>query len=598
MKWMDYFRLRRSIFAKFTVSFIVVGLIPLLALSYFSLNTFSNHMERYTVNQFDQMLLFAGRNVDNLYIKYNNISKLMYSYGVDGKYGQLGEAIAAQRGSDDNRLYFVIEDFLKTVLYTDRHLQSVYYIYSNGSVQPMNKEQKVFNFQASFPEKHWMEPLQSDPRSLAFIPTHEDNYYSGSNDLVMTFGRALIDINAPNLDGRAVGTLFLDVGVSALDDIFSQMVLGSKDHIYLIDNEGTIIYSNRKDLISSTYVWSSSDEYVPLSQSLENSGWRLVGELYKVEMLEKVSQILSTIFVVIGLCIISLVTVAIFFSNRFSNPIRLITRQMAKVESGNFDIQVSIRNNDELGLLGRGFNKMVDRLKNYIDEVYVAQIKQKQAELHALKSQIRPHYLYNTLEVIRMSAVSNDDHEVGDMILSLSHQLKYVLDYGQETVPLIEEKTNIEQYFRLMEYRYGEHRLAMEFRFDAGLLKCSIPKLSIQPMVENAIYHGIMPKAGKGTVRVTVQSIGEDYLSVIVDDDGVGMSEETLEELRGKLRGPHIGESSSGGIGLKNVHDRVAALYGPEFGLEMESKQFIGTTVRMVIPLTKEVGMNDEGDIS
>ena len=164
-----------------------------------------------------------------------------------------------------------------------------------------------------------------------------------------------------------------------------------------------------------------------------------------------------------GLCIVSLILVAIWFSRRFSKPIRSITSEMAKVESGNFDTQVTVQTADELGLLSRGFNKMVVRLQSYIDEVYVAQIKQKHAELNALKSQIRPHYLYNTLEVIRMSAVANDDNEVGDMILSLSHQLKYVLDYGQETVALQEEKTNIEQYFRLMELRYGEHRLLWIF---------------------------------------------------------------------------------------------------------------------------------------
>ncbi|UJF31421.1 sensor histidine kinase [Paenibacillus hexagrammi] len=231
---------------------------------------------------------------------------------------------------------------------------------------------------------------------------------------------------------------------------------------------------------------------------------------------------------------------------------------------------------------------MTDRLNSYIDEVYVAQIKQKQAELTALKSQIRPHYLYNTLEVIRMSAVANDDEEVADMILSLSQQLKYVLDYGEENVTLLEEKMNIEQYFRLMMLRYGEHRLALDLRMDGELMGCMLPKLSIQPLVENAIYHGIMPKSGKGTIRLTAAKESGRFI-LTVDDDGIGMDGAALEQLRSRLQGSVPSDPSSGGIGLKNVHDRITGLYGQDYGIQVNSTRHIGTSVQMVLPIMKEV---------
>jgi two-component system sensor histidine kinase YesM len=256
---------------------------------------------------------------------------------------------------------------------------------------------------------------------------------------------------------------------------------------------------------------------------------------------------------------------------------------MTKVESGDFDTQVQVRTPDEIGMLARGFNKMTVRLKSYIDEVYVAQIKQKQAELTALKSQIRPHYLYNTLEVIRMSAVANDDDDVADMILALSRQLKYVLDYGEETVSLQDEKANIEQYFKLMELRYGEHRLGMNIRINGELLGCSVPKLSIQPLVENAIYHGIMPKTSKGTIRLTANA-EQDMLIITVDDDGIGMDEDKLELLRARLQGATLQESGNGGIGIKNVHDRITALYGPDYGVHINSTPNIGTSIRLHLP--------------
>jgi two-component system sensor histidine kinase YesM len=118
-------------------------------------------------------------------------------------------------------------------------------------------------------------------------------------------------------------------------------------------------------------------------------------------------------------------------------------KQMKKVESGNLDVRVNIKSKDEVGKLASGFNQMVERLKTFINEAYIAEIKQKQTELNALKSQIRPHYLYNTLEVIRMSAVYNDDNEVADMIQVLSNQMKYVIDYGEEIVTISTELSNL-----------------------------------------------------------------------------------------------------------------------------------------------------------
>ncbi|AFC28901.1 putative HAMP domain-containing sensor [Paenibacillus mucilaginosus 3016] len=588
-------RLRKSIFAKFTLSFILVGLLPLLALSYLSLNTFSGYMERYTVNNYEQMLLYAGRNVDDMYAKYNNISKVMYSYGVEGRYGHLGEAISAQKKTGDYRLASTVDDFLRTVLYTDSYLQNIFFVFPDGTTQRLTKENKSMDFRVSFPAPEWKTELLQDSRNLAFFPSHKQTYHTGTNPPVMTFARNLLDISMAGLQEHIVGTLYMDVGMGAFDEIFGQLALNPKDTVYVLDGSGNVLYSNRSERIGQVYTPAESGEYLRTEREIAGNGWKVVGEIYKEELFRTVTQMMNTVLVVILLCAVSLLIVALLFSRRFSGPIRSITREMTKVESGNFDTRVTVKTDDEIGLLGRGFNKMVVRLQSYIDEVYVAQIKQKQAELSALKSQIRPHYLYNTLEVIRMSAVANDDQEVGDMILSLSHQLKYVLDYGQETVTLLDEKSNIEQYFRLMVYRYGEHRLSLDFRFDAGLLGAAVPKLSIQPLVENAVYHGIMPKSGKGNIRITAELLPGELLCITVDDDGVGMTEETLEKVRSKLGSRTAGEFGS--IGLKNVHDRIQGLYGGNFGIEVSSSRHIGTSIRMTLPYQKEGNADAERHI-
>ncbi|MBD0381478.1 cache domain-containing sensor histidine kinase [Paenibacillus sedimenti] len=588
MKEIRLFRLRKSIFAKFTFSFITVGLIPLLILSFFSLNTFGNYMERYSINNFEQMVIYAGKNIDDFYNKYNNISKLMYSLGQQGRYGQFQELIAEQLSLEDPLLAVTVDNFLQTVVATDIHIRSAAFVFTDGKYQDLSRDGSRIDFRAEYPPQQWRKALSENPKQLVLFPTHKQEYYLESNTLVLTFARNLIDVaGSPGLDGNVVGSLYMDISLGAFDEIFQHLTISQEDGMYVTDQEGRILYSNKPEKIGQIFQATDSEVYHYVSHDMPGSAWHVVGEVNKDKLFDKINQIKSTIAIVIGLCILSLVAVAVWFSNNLSNPIRNIIRHMARVESGAFDTQVQIRSADEIGMLARGFNRMTDRLRSYIDEVYVAQIKQKQAELTALKSQIRPHYLYNTLEVIRMSAVANDDEEVADMILSLSRQLKYVLDYGEETVTLLEEKTNIEQYYRLMELRYGDHRLAMDLRIDGDLLGCLLPKLSIQPLVENAIYHGIMPKSGKGTIRISAEK-DEDRLIITVDDDGVGMEASKLERVRDKLKGQTASEPGSEGIGVKNVHDRISALYGTEYGIELNSTLKIGTSVRMILPYQKE----------
>lgn len=590
-------RLRRSIFAKFALSFIIVGLIPLFAVSYFSLNTFGNYMERYSINNFEQMVMNAGNNVDEFYTKYNNISKLMYSYGQQGGVGQLARHIAPGTSKNDNEVATAVDDLLQTVVATDVHIRSAAFVFPDGSYRDRNRIGGVIDFRVDFPPPAWRMALLEQPNQLVMIPTHRQDYYLNSGTNVLTFARNLIDVvGSAGLDGKVVGSLYMDISLDAFEDIFERLTVDQHDGMYVVDQNGWILFSNKTDRIGQSFHASDSDAYQYVTQDLPNAGWRVIGEVNKDELFRKINGIKGTIALVIALSIVSLIIVAVWFSNNLSNPIRVIIRHMAKVESGDFDTQVPVRSPDEIGMLARGFNKMTDRLKNYIDEVYVAQIKQKQAELTALKSQIRPHYLYNTLEVIRMSAVANDDEEVADMILALSRQLKYVLDYGEETVTLLDEKTNIEQYFKLMELRYGEHRLAMDIRIGVDLLDCKLPKLSIQPLVENAIYHGIMPKISKGTIRISADIV-EDKLVITVDDDGIGMDRDKLEQLKVKLSGNSIGGSAgdvpsnqhdNGGIGVKNVHDRLVALYGPGNGVHLNSTPDIGTSVRLYLPYRRE----------
>ncbi|WP_373232339.1 sensor histidine kinase [Cohnella sp.] len=186
-------------------------------------------------------------------------------------------------------------------------------------------------------------------------------------------------------------------------------------------------------------------------------------------------------------------------------------------------------------------------------------------------------------------ALFKDDSEVADMILSLSNQLKYVIDYGEEWVTIRRELQHLKDYFYIISVRY-ENQIELRCKVaDEVDLDWHILKLSLQPIVENAIQHGLRPKGGKGTVLVTIETNNE-LLNITIYDDGVGIDEETLVKLNDQLN--HAGPAAKG-IGMKNVHEQIRTLCGEEYGLTISSRKHIGTSVRMQLPIRKEMDSND-----
>lgn len=231
---------------------------------------------------------------------------------------------------------------------------------------------------------------------------------------------------------------------------------------------------------------------------------------------------------------------------------------------------------------------MSSALKTYINKSYVAQIKQSEAELTALKSQIYPHFLYNTLEIIRMTALEDQGAEkVPEMIEALSEQIHYLIGPVQDMVPLEKEIDIVGKYVYLLNCRVGG-KVQLTVNAPGGS-KIQIPRLTLQPIVENAYVHGIKPKKGKGCIMIET-AIHEGKLEITVMDNGVGMDEEAVAGIMRLFESDEPGvknEYNWQSIGLKNVHDRIRFLYGEEFGIRITSTPAVGTMVRILLPLQK-----------
>ncbi|QNK59722.1 sensor histidine kinase [Paenibacillus sp. PAMC21692] len=574
-----------SIFVKFSAAFLLVGLIPLIALSIFSLQAFSGHVQQFTINNLKQMSLYLSYNINNFFSDYDEITRLMYT----GRYEGYSPTLSVDQTANVNEFEQInsvpIGAFLRTVLYSDKHIRSVYFVRAlDQKIYYQTKQSKPL-LADKLPIDQWLKPLEERPNYLSIYPTHGEYYYNAPNQKVITFARNLIDISGTlTPDPKVVGSLLIDVDAGVLDSLLQETNLSGDDELYVLDSDNQVYYSSKEaaDGESISVLDRSEDSgYLTFSDEVPYLNGQVFMRVSKNGLFEQLTSTQSTVYIAIIVCSIVLLAMGTWFSKRLAAPIRNVLLHMNKVEMGNLDTHIERYGKDELGRLAFGFNRMVDRLKIFINDAYVAEIKQKQAELSALKSQIRPHYLYNTLEVIRMNAVYNDDEEVADMILSLSNQLKYVIDYGEDWVSVQEELNHLEDYFYIIRVRY-ENRIELRLQIaDEVRRDYPILKLSLQPIVENAIQHGIRPKGGKGSVLVSLEVAGSK-LVVTIYDDGAGIGEDRLLELQQLLA---ESKAPSKNIGMKNVHDRIKTICGEDYGLTINSMEHVGTSVQLLLPI-------------
>jgi two-component system sensor histidine kinase YesM len=581
-----------SVFIKFSGAFIVVGIIPLFALSLFSLQTFTGHVERYTVNNLKQMTMYMSFNLNNTFSQYNEITKLMYTSNVGSALSTLtNQTVHVNEHEQINQT--PIQDFLKTIVNSDLNIRSAFFVREMDGKLYFETKQGTAFLADRLPINEWLIPLREKPTQLAIQLTHPSDYFFNSNTNVFTIGRTLIDISGPvTTNHKVVGSLFIDVDSAVFDEMFNELNLGLNDELYVLDDHDHVYHSNKEELIRTKQIISeqSTDERLVISEPLAFLNGRVILRISKQDLFEQLTTTRTAVYTAVAICALVLIVMGTWFSRRLATPIRGIIKHMTKVESGNLDTQVEKYGNDEIGRLAYGFNRMVERLNVFINEAYIAELGRKQAELNALKSQIRPHYLYNTLEVIRMNAVHNDDEEVADMILSLSNQLKYVLDYGEDWVSIESELAHLQDYFYIIGVRF-ENRIELKVDVAEHVdLQWHILKLSLQPIVENAVQHGIRPKGGKGTVMVTLET-DDHHLLITIYDDGVGIDEDRLRIIHANIHDP---KSSTKSIGLKNVHERIRTVCGDEYGLAINSREHIGTSIRLEYPIRKGEITNDD----
>ena len=269
-----------------------------------------------------------------------------------------------------------------------------------------------------------------------------------------------------------------------------------------------------------------------------------------------------------------------------ARPMENLSRAMEKFKNGDFDQQVPIETNDELGQLANTFNQMMRDTKRLIDKNYVMALREKESELQALEAQINPHFLYNVLDSLYWQAMEDDNEKIAEDILALSKLFRLLLSKGQSQIPVQREIELIASYLQIQKMRFMK-RLNYEINVDPDIMEERISKLTIQPFVENAVVHGLENMEKGGFVRNTGKSEG-DYMRFIVEDDGSGMSQEEIDRVLYSQDTKNYASSRIGGYAIYNIHQRMILQYGENFSLNIRSGINQGTYVDIRIPKTAE----------
>lgn len=364
--------------------------------------------------------------------------------------------------------------------------------------------------------------------------------------------------------------------------VFDSLDIFDNGTLRVVDSDGFILYHRAENDNWIDQSIAANLDKLHFETRLEDTGWTVSFDVDKVKAESSLYVLRGMLVLVIMLCAIAVVWGASRLSNGITRPLSDMMEQMERMERGELKVNIAVDSNDEIGVLAKKFTTMSRSLQSYIDRYYVARMKQGEAELKALKAQISPHYLYNTLEVIRMQAVNEEAPTAAHMIELLGQQMQYALS-DATVISLHGELDLIRSYVALLNFRYNNKiQLDIQEKNFGGF---EIPKLSLQPLVENSYKHGLKAKPGMCLVQITVEAVEND-LEITVLDNGTGMSPAALTTLQKQLQGTAKPkpEQQTGGVGLKNVHDRLKSLYGEGYGLTVSSWPGVGTAVCLKLP--------------
>jgi len=566
-----------SIQSIITISFTLIFVLAMLFVSLSMFSSFSENAETNAAASARQILGQAAINVENYLETMMQISDLIHDN--------------LEKTSVEN--VQEIKGMLSLTISMRSDIVTVAVFSESGNVFFTNPEYTC-NRNYVVREQDWFKETLDNPDTYLFQPPHVQRLFDEWRPWVVSLCRTL---DVEYLDSRETWVAMVDMNFSEIEQLCGQVSLGQRGYIYLVDQQGTIIYHPQQQLIYSglkeenvehvlgkeegSFIDNHNGERrITTIQTIKHSNWKMIGVSYVDELVENRHEFTRFIIFVIAFAILFIVGATVAISFKISQPIKRLEHQMNRVERGDFNIEaLEVKGEDEVKRLTKAFNLMIARIKQLMGQIISVQEAKRKSEFKALQAQINPHFLYNTLDsIIWMNENQNYDG-VSQMTAALAKFFRISISKGNELIDVADEIEHAASYLVIQKIRY-KNKFDYTFEVSEEAKQYKTLKLILQPIIENAIYHGVGKIQDKGEIAIKVFVDGSN-LVYQVSDNGYGIKPARLNEI---LKTEQVKKRTSG-VGMKNVNERIHLSFGNKYGVSIESELEVGTTVTIRVPV-------------
>ncbi|SFF18572.1 two-component system, sensor histidine kinase YesM [Paenibacillus algorifonticola] len=590
-----------SLRAKLLLMFIILTSVPLIAVGLISYqksyNAVSDHSKAATMlvvgqlgNDIDALLEDTGRLLE----LENNPQVLHYLFSQTDTY------------EDAKAIIQTMNLYRETYKYESVLNITVVNLYGRG----LSERKGVFQLDRNPLRNPHFQYLLNHPDEVLNIPPPDaspldrlDGFHYSQHNVI-----SIMATVKQQITHEVIGFIVIDLDDSIIERYCENITLGESGYVYVVDQAGNPIFlpsamtslakaqppadlSTQLALQQNSYVDYSNGrpKFVAFTTS-STTGWKIVGSVPLQEIVAEANEIRQLIIISVLLSIVFAITLHYFITARLTRPIQLLKSKMRLAAGGFLEVKVQPSGHDEIADLGNSFNIMLEKIKRLLKQSIEEQEHLQKAELRTLQAQINPHFLYNTLDSIVWMAEAGRSGQVIQLVQALSRFFRISLNRGRDWIALKDELEHVQSYLIIQQMRYRD---ILEYELDVpeALKDLPILKMTLQPIVENALYHGIKNKRGKGLIRITAYASHDSDVYLMIEDNGIGMKPERLAELREALRMQHIPEETgsevSGGFGLHNVQQRLRLYYGEAYTVIVESEDQLGTKVTIRIPMER-----------
>ena len=588
--------LPKTIKTRITIIIMFSTIMTTILISYFCFSTFQYLLRKNLIQSTGSNLQLVMKNIENNMENIENLARWCTANSSISSY--IVNAPDRVSGKDSLKIYYRLQEELLNSKSSNHVGRLIISNQRNALLQTINgmSEGLLSDGKTSREVPYFQELIEA--RDFKWIGLKQDPFNNKTNSSIIPIIRPLYS----SFDYSIDGWVYISVNTSIITDYLEDYAVGDGSDLYIIINNIIYLYKDKKlEKISPEFqvVTKDTTEYTKdisyytiknkdgkyhtvVAYASNLNGWHIAQSISDEQFVLQKSIYFPLILLIIGL-LLTLGTMLTYTFNRMINrPISKINKKILEISAGDFSKNISIENLDEIGTIGKGINILSQNVLDLIESRVEDEKQKKELEFRMLQSQINPHFLYNTLNSIKWMATIQNASGIPEMTTSLARLLKNIAKGTSELITIKEELDLLKDYITIQQYRYGGSIIVNYNIMSDDLYECNIIKFTLQPIVENAIFHGIESKSTEGIIDINIKSINNNKIVIEVIDNGIGISEDKIKKLLSSKE--TTSKEYFNNIGISNVNERIKLTFGNEYGVNIKSKINEYTNIIITIP--------------